>query len=246
MLEFKNISKSFKPAIGGKRELLKNISIRFEPGKLMGILGANGCGKSTFFRILSGEYSFDQGEIFLEGQLLSNKTTYQRSSFITQVKQNPLENVFSGLNIFQNMVLASKRGRAKTLAFYARKSQKDKFYQILKSYHLGLEEFIEESVDILSGGQKQALAVIMATLSSSKILLFDEHCSALDPNMTKKIMDLSQQIVHEQKLIGLMITHDIHYALSHSDAYVILKDKNFTASQKPNNKISAETIYKAL
>lgn len=203
MLQLKNIAKGF-----ARRELFSGLDLDFKPGELVSITGANGTGKSTFFKLISGEEACDAGTICLNDSEITHSSTYERSFYLTQVKQNPLENVFTGLTVFQNMVLAERRGARKRFCFYHLKARKKVFFDLLKQYDLGLESFLDEVVDILSGGQKQALALIMAILAESKIILLDEHCSALDPSMTQKVMALTRRIVKEYQLIALMITHD--------------------------------------
>ena len=225
MLKLHNISKTFHPGTVNEKKALTDLSLELNKGDFVTILGSNGAGKSTLFNAIAGTFVVDRGSILLDGQNITNLPDYKRSKFIGRMFQDPLKGTAPNMTIEENMALAYMRASRGTSPFsmIGRKDRQD-FRERLSQLGLGLEDRMDSPVGLLSGGQRQALTLLMATLVTPKLLLLDEHTAALDPATAEKVLDLTRQIVAENGITCLMITHNIPSALHLGNRTVMMKD----------------------
>ena len=215
MLELKNISKTFNPGTVNEKLALQKIDLDLKDGDFATIVGSNGAGKSTMFNAIAGEFIADTGTIMLDGQDITFMPDYRRSKYIGRMFQDPLRGTAPHMTIEENLALAYLRASGHTSSF-SRISKKDRevFAEKLSALGLGLEDRMKQPVGLLSGGQRQALTLLMATLVTPKLLLLDEHTAALDPGTAEKVLELTKKIVAENHITCLMITHNMHDALT--------------------------------
>ena len=215
VLELKNISKTFNPGTVNEKLALQKIDLDLKDGDFATIVGSNGAGKSTMFNAIAGEFIADTGTIMLDGQDITFMPDYRRSKYIGRMFQDPLRGTAPHMTIEENLALAYLRASGHTSSF-SRISKKDRevFAEKLSALGLGLEDRMKQPVGLLSGGQRQALTLLMATLVTPKLLLLDEHTAALDPGTADKVLGLTKKIVAENHLTCLMITHNMHDALT--------------------------------
>ena len=215
MLELKNISKTFNPGTVNEKIALEGVNLHLDDGDFATIVGSNGAGKSTMFNAIAGEFISDTGTITLDGQDITFMPDYRRSKYIGRMFQDPLRGTAPHMTIEENLALAYLRASGHTSSF-SRISKKDRdlFAEKLSALGLGLEDRMKQPVGLLSGGQRQALTLLMATLVTPKLLLLDEHTAALDPATAEKVLDLTKKIVAENHITCLMITHNMHDALT--------------------------------
>ena len=215
VLELKNISKTFNPGTVNEKLALQKIDLNLKDGDFATIVGSNGAGKSTMFNAIAGEFISDTGTITLDGQDITFMPDYRRSKYIGRMFQDPLRGTAPHMTIEENLALAYLRASGHTSSF-SRISKKDRdlFAEKLSALGLGLEDRMKQPVGLLSGGQRQALTLLMATLVTPKLLLLDEHTAALDPATAEKVLDLTKKIVAEHRITCLMITHNMHDALT--------------------------------
>ena len=215
MLELKNIGKTFNPGTVNEKIALEGVNLHLDDGDFATIVGSNGAGKSTMFNAIAGEFISDTGTITLDGQDITFMPDYRRSKYIGRMFQDPLRGTAPHMTIEENLALAYLRASGHTSSF-SRISKKDRdlFAEKLSALGLGLEDRMKQPVGLLSGGQRQALTLLMATLVTPKLLLLDEHTAALDPATAEKVLDLTKKIVVENHITCLMITHNMHDALT--------------------------------
>ena len=215
MLKIENISKTFNPGTINEKAALQGLSLHLLPGDFVTIIGSNGAGKSTLFNAICGSFFTDSGSIYLDGRNITFLPEYQRSRQIGRLFQDPMRGSAPHMTIEENLALAYLRASGHTSSF-SRISKKDRdlFAEKLSALGLGLEDRMKQPVGLLSGGQRQALTLLMATLVTPKLLLLDEHTAALDPATAEKVLDLTKKIVAENHITCLMITHNMHDALT--------------------------------
>lgn len=215
MLEIQNISKTFNPGTINEKKALSGLSLRLKKGDFATIVGSNGAGKSTMFNAITGQFYVDEGEIILDGENITFKKEHKRSKLIGHLFQDPLKGTAPGMSIEENMALAYLRASKGNHSFFSRigKKDKEKFREHLSLLNMGLEDRMKQPVGLLSGGQRQALTLLMATMVTPKLLLLDEHTAALDPATAEKVLELTRNIVAERKITCLMVTHNMHQAL---------------------------------
>ena len=224
MLKISNISKTFNPGTINEKTALTNLSLHLEKGDFVTILGSNGAGKSTLFNAIAGSFPVDCGDIRLDGQNITSLPDYKRSKFIGRMFQDPLKGTAPNMTIEENLALAYMRASSGTSPFsmISRADRKD-FRERLSQLGLGLEDRMDHPVGLLSGGQRQALTLLMATMVTPKLLLLDEHTAALDPATAEKVLELTKQIVADNGITCLMITHNIPSALSLGNRTIMMK-----------------------
>ena len=225
MLKVTNISKTFKPGTINEKKALTDLSLHLEKGDFVTILGSNGAGKSTLFNAIAGTFPVDSGDIRLDGQNVTSLPDYKRSKFIGRMFQDPLKGTAPNMTIEENLALAYMRATSGTSPFsmITRSDRKD-FRERLSQLGLGLEDRMNHPVGLLSGGQRQALTLLMATMVTPKLLLLDEHTAALDPATAEKVLALTRQIVAENGITCLMITHNIPSALSLGNRTIMMNN----------------------
>lgn len=221
MLFIKNIYKSFNGGTSNEIRLYQNLSISVKEGEFVTVIGSNGSGKSTFLNMISGSIQADEGSIEFLGQDLSNTKEHKRSRMIARVFQDPLKGTAPSLSILENLSMASNKGNPFNLRKGVNLKKVSEFKQTLSRLNLNLEEKIHTKVGSLSGGQRQALSLLMATIVEPKLLLLDEHTAALDPKTSEIIIDLTQSIVSEKKLTTIMVTHNLKQAIDVGDRLIM-------------------------
>ena len=222
MISLKSITKYFNRGSINQVLSLDHIDLDVEPGDFIAIIGSNGAGKSTLLNCMAGSYLPDQGRIMLNDMDITQWPEYKRARFIGRVFQDPLLGTCSALSIEQNLALAKKRGSRRGLAIGVKKGDRQLLREKLKVLGLGLEDRLTDKVGLLSGGQRQALTMIMTTLVHPEILLLDEHTAALDPKTANQILDLTAKIIHELNLTTLMVTHNMKQALLFGNRLIML------------------------
>ena len=215
MLQLNDLHKTFNPGTVNEKVALNGVSLRMEAGDFATIVGSNGAGKSTLFNAITGGFIADEGSIVLGGQDITFEPEHQRSKVIGHLFQDPLKGTAPNMTIEENLALAYLRAGTAPHAIFSRISRKDKelFREKLSLLDMGLEDRMKQPVGLLSGGQRQALTLLMATLVTPKLLLLDEHTAALDPATAEKVLELTRNIVAEKKITCLMVTHNMHQAL---------------------------------
>jgi len=210
MLRIEHITKTFHPGTPDAKIAIDGLSLHVRPGDFISIIGANGAGKSTLFNAICGSFIVDSGSIFLDGRNVTMEPEYRRAKVIGRLFQDPMRGSAPGMSIEENLVLAAGNG-----GWLSRAGRREKqaFRDRLALLNMGLEDRMKQPVGLLSGGQRQALTLMMATLSRPKLLLLDEHTAALDPGTAEKVLDLTTRIVEENRLTCLMITHNMQSAL---------------------------------
>lgn len=215
MLSLKQISKTFNPGTVNEKKALDQVSLELADGDFATIVGSNGAGKSTLFNAITGAFYVDEGQIILAGENITYRKEHIRSKEIGHLFQDPLKGTAPHMTIEENMALAYLRASTSSHAFFSRISSKEKqmFREQLALLNMGLEDRMKQPVGLLSGGQRQALTLLMATMVTPKILLLDEHTAALDPATAQKVLELTKRIVAERRITCLMVTHNMHQAL---------------------------------
>ena len=225
MLKITNISKTFNPGTINEKKALTDLSLHLAKGDFVTILGSNGAGKSTLFNAIAGTFPVDRGTITLDGKNITSLPDYKRSKFIGRMFQDPLKGTAPTMTIEENLALAYMRASSGTNPFSViSKADRAEFRQRLSQLGLGLEDRMGSPVGLLSGGQRQALTLLMATMVTPKLLLLDEHTAALDPATADKVLALTRQIVADHGITCLMITHNIPSALSLGNRTIMMKD----------------------
>lgn len=222
MLKMENIYKTFEEGSAIEKKALKGLNLHLREGDFVTVVGSNGAGKSTLFNVISGRFQIDQGAIYLDKDDITGLAEYKRARSIGRLMQDPMKGTAPSLSILENLSLAYSR-RSKGL-FAGRKSEADYFTELLESLDLGLEGRMNTPVGNLSGGQRQAVTLLMCTISSPKLLLLDEHTAALDPVNAKKIIGITEKIVERSKVTTMMITHDISEALRVGNRTIVMDD----------------------
>ncbi len=242
MLRIENISKTFNPGTVNEKKALNDFSLTVNDGDFITIVGSNGAGKSTLFNSIAGNFLVDSGKIFLDDTDITFIPEYKRSKYIGRLFQDPLKGTAPNMTIRENLALAYLRAGHST-KFFSRITKKDeeKFRDILKQLDIGLEDRMDVPVGTLSGGQRQSLTLLMATIVPPKLLLLDEHTAALDPKAADKIMELTNKIVSENHTTCLMITHNMKMALSTGNRTLMMNDgkiiKDISLEEKKNMEV---------
>ncbi len=215
MLELKNLFKTFNPGTVNEKTALSGLNLTVEDGDFITIVGSNGAGKSTLFNAIAGAFYVDEGTILLAGENITYKPEYRRSREIGRLFQDPMRGTAPHMTIGENLALAYLRTAKNQHAYFSRTTKKDLafFRDQLARLDMGLEDRMKQPVGLLSGGQRQALTLLMATMVPPKLLLLDEHTAALDPATAEKVLKITQEVVAEHKITTLMVTHNMHQAL---------------------------------
>ena len=224
MLELRDLHKTFNPGTVNEKVALNGVSLTMEAGDFATIVGSNGAGKSTLFNAITGGFIADEGSISLGGENITFAPEYQRSKVIGHLFQDPLKGTAPNMTIEENLALAYLRAGTAPNAIFSRISRKDKeiFRETLALLHMGLEDRMKQPVGLLSGGQRQALTLLMAALRTPKLLLLDEHTAALDPKTAAKVLELTEKIVDEQKLTAMMVTHNMKDAIAMGNRLIMM------------------------
>ena len=234
MLTLQNVTKTFNPGTVNEKIALSGIDLHLEQGDFVTILGSNGAGKSTLFGAIAGSFPVDSGDIRLDGQNITSLPDYKRSKFIGRMFQDPLKGTAPNMTIQENLALAYLRASERRSPFsMITAADRREFRERLAQLELGLEDRMEQPVGLLSGGQRQALTLLMATLVTPKLLLLDEHTAALDPATAEKVLSLTEKIVAEHRITCLMITHNIPSALSLGNRTIMMRNGRIALELEP-------------
>ena len=224
MLELKNVFKTFHPGTVNEKIALGGLNLSLKEGDFVTVIGGNGAGKSTMLNCVSGAYTVDEGQIFIDGVDVTHLPEYKRAKYIGRVFQDPMMGTAATMQIEENLALAARRGKVRTLRTGITKAEREQYKEQLKILGLGLEKRLTAKVGLLSGGQRQALTLLMATMQKPKLLLLDEHTAALDPKTASKVLEVTQRIVEQDHLTTLMITHNMRDAITYGNRLIMMYD----------------------
>ena len=224
MLELKNISKTFNAGTVNQKVALNGLNLTMNEGDFVTVIGGNGAGKSTMLNAIAGVFQVDTGKILIDGVDVTALPEYKRAKYIGRVFQDPMMGTAATMQIEENLALAYRRGKRRTLRAGITKKEREEYKKLLTELDLGLEERMTAKVGLLSGGQRQAITLLMASLSCPKLLLLDEHTAALDPKTAAKVLEITQRIVESNHLTTLMITHNMRDAIAYGNRLIMLHE----------------------
>lgn len=213
MLELKNVKKTFHKGTVNEKIALQGVNITLNDGDFVTVIGGNGAGKSTTLNMIAGVYPIDEGKILLNDINLTHMPEYKRAKYLGRVFQDPMKGTAAGMEIEENLALAARRGEKRGLRWGVTKAERNQYQEALKILDLGLENRMSSKVGLLSGGQRQALTLLMATLKKPELLLLDEHTAALDPKTASKVLEITEKIIEQHHLTALMVTHNMKDAI---------------------------------
>jgi len=224
MLQLRNIHKTFNAGSVNEKHALCGLNLHLNAGDFATVIGGNGAGKSTMLNAISGVWPIDEGQILIDGQDVTKLPEFKRATYLGRVFQDPMLGTATNMEIQENLALAKRRGKARTLRWRITQQERTQYRELLKTLDLGLEDRLTSKVGLLSGGQRQALTLLMATLTKPKLLLLDEHTAALDPKTAAKVLELSDRIVEENHLTTMMVTHNMKDAIAHGNRLIMMYD----------------------
>ena len=224
MLKLTNITKTFNPGTITEKKALRGIDLTLEDGDFVTVIGGNGAGKSTLLNLIAGVHYTDTGSIELDGMNLTHKPEYYRARFLGRVFQDPMMGTAANMGIEENLAMAYRRGKRRGLKWHIKSSEKDIYKNQLKLLDLGLENRMTAKVGLLSGGQRQALTLLMSCLQKPRLLLLDEHTAALDPKTAAKVLELTEEFVNRDHLTTFMVTHNMRDANAHGNRLIMMMD----------------------
>lgn len=244
MLEIKNIYKTFNPGTINQKVALNNLNLTLNDGDFVTIIGGNGAGKSTMLNAISGVWKPDSGKIIIGGIDVTGMPEHKRARFLGRVFQDPMLGTAANMSIQENMALALRRGKRRGLGWGITEKEKVQFRAALQTLELGLENRMTSKVGLLSGGQRQAVTLLMATLKKPKLLLLDEHTAALDPKTAAKVLELSEKIVQENHLTALMVTHNMKDAIRYGNRLIMMHEGHviFDVSGEEKKNLTVEGL----
>ena len=222
MLKLEHLYKTFNPGTINQKVALSDLSLHLNPGDFVTVIGGNGAGKSTMLNAIAGTFPVDSGTILIDGKDVTRLPEYMRAALLGRVFQDPMMGTAPTMQIQENLALAARRGKPRGLRWGITPQEQEMYYQKLKDLDLGLEDRMKAKVGLLSGGQRQALTLLMAAMQKPKLLLLDEHTAALDPRTAAKVLELSDRIVAENHLTTLMITHNMKDAIAHGNRLIMM------------------------
>lgn len=224
MLKVNDIYKTFNAGTVNEKHALNGASLTLEEGEFVTVIGGNGAGKSTFLNAVAGVWPVDAGSILIDGEDVTGLSEYRRAKYLGRVFQDPMTGTAADMEIQENLALAARRGKSRGLSWGISKNEREQYYEMLKILDLGLEDRMTTKVGLLSGGQRQALTLLMATLQKPKVLLLDEHTAALDPKTAAKVLETTERIVSENHLTTLMVTHNMRDAIAHGNRLIMMNE----------------------
>jgi len=222
MLEIKDIRKTFNAGTVNEKTALNGVSLTLNDGEFVTVIGGNGAGKSTLLNAVAGVWPVDSGSIVIDGTDVTRLAEHKRAKYIGRVFQDPMMGTAATMQIEENLALAARRGQSRGLAAGITRAEREQYRELLASLGLGLEDRLTTKVGLLSGGQRQALTLLMATLKKPKLLLLDEHTAALDPKTAAKVLEATETIVRRDQLTTLMITHNMRDAIAHGSRLIMM------------------------
>ncbi len=224
MLELKNVKKTFNRGTINEKKALTGVNLKLEPGDFVTVIGGNGAGKSTMLNMIAGVYPIDSGAIIIDGKNVTRQAEHKRAAYLGRVFQDPMMGTAADMEIQENLAMAYRRGKRRGLGWGVGRSEKEFYHEALKMLDLGLENRMTSKVGLLSGGQRQALTLLMATIQQPKVLLLDEHTAALDPKTAAKVLQLTEELVEKNHLTTMMITHNMKDAIRLGNRLVMMNE----------------------
>ena len=224
MLELTNITKTFNPGTITEKKVLRGINLKIEEGDFVTVIGGNGAGKSTLLNLIAGVHYADTGSIVLDDMNLTGKPEYVRAKYLGRVFQDPMMGTAANMGIEENLAMAYRRGKKRGLSWYIKSEERDLYREKLALLDLGLENRMQAKVGLLSGGQRQALTLLMSCLQKPRLLLLDEHTAALDPKTARKVLELTEEFVNQDHLTTFMVTHNMKDAIRYGNRLIMMMD----------------------
>ncbi len=247
MLELVNICKTFYPGTVNEKKALNNLCLTLNDGDFVTVIGGNGAGKSTMLNMISGAYTVDSGSIIIDGINVTGLAEHKRAKYLGRVFQDPMMGTAADMWIEENMALAARRGQKRTLRWAITNKERDMFKEMLSQLDLGLENRLSTKVGLLSGGQRQALTLLMAVMKKPKLLLLDEHTAALDPKTAAKVLELSEKFITEERLTALMVTHNMKDAIAYGNRLIMMNSGRviLDVSGEEKKRLTVDYLLKA-
>ena len=224
ILEIKNLHKTFNKGTINEKVALDGVDLNLNPGDFVTIIGGNGAGKSTTLNAIAGVWDIDEGEIIIDGDDITRLTEHKRARYLGRVFQDPMTGTAATMSIEENMAIAARRGESRGFRWGITKKEREQYKEQLKMLGLGLEERLSTKVGLLSGGQRQAVTLLMAALKKPKLLLLDEHTAALDPKTAAKVLEISDKLIEENHLTAMMVTHNMKDAIAHGNRLIMMHE----------------------
>lgn len=240
MLELKNIDKYYNPGTVNEMCLFQNFNLSIKDREFVSVVGSNGSGKTSMLNLICGSMDMEQGQIVIDGRDITKEKEYKRSKYIGRVYQNPAMGTCPSMTILENMALADNKGKFFGLTSGTNKKRIDYYKDCLRQLNLGLEDKLDTKVGVLSGGQRQAMALIMSTMTPIDFLILDEHTAALDPKTADLIMELTDKVVKEKNLTTVMVTHNLRYAVEYGSRLLMMHEGNIVMDLDGESKKNME------
>lgn len=244
MLELIDVRKTFNPGTINAKKALQGVDLHLAPGDFVTIIGGNGAGKSTTLNAVAGVWPIDSGTIKIDGKDIAGLPEHKRAKYVGRVFQDPMMGTAATMEIQENLAIAARRGSHRTLKWGISSKEKIKFRELLSILDLGLEDRMTAKVGLLSGGQRQALTLLMATIQQPKLLLLDEHTAALDPKTAAKVLEISDKLIAENNLTAMMVTHNMRDAIAHGNRLIMMHDGKviFDVSGEEKKKLTVDAL----
>lgn len=224
MLKIENVKKVFNPGTINEKLALDGVNLTLNEGEFVTVIGGNGAGKSTTLNAVAGVWPVDSGKIYIGGDDVTKLSEYKRARYLGRVFQDPMIGTATTMSIEENMAIAARRGKSRGLSWGITREEREKYREMLKTLNLGLEDRLTSKVGLLSGGQRQAITLLMASIQKPKLLLLDEHTAALDPKTAAKVLEISDQIIEENHLTAMMVTHNMKDAIAHGNRLIMMHE----------------------
>lgn len=224
MLKIEEVYKTFNAGTINEKKALCGVNLTLEEGEFVTVIGGNGAGKSTTLNAVAGVWPVDSGKIYIGGDDVTKLSEYKRAKYLGRVFQDPMTGTATTMSIEENMAIAARRGKSRRLTWGITKAERDTYREMLKTLNLGLEDRLTSKVGLLSGGQRQAITLLMASIQKPKLLLLDEHTAALDPKTAAKVLEISDKIISENHLTAMMVTHNMRDAIAHGNRLIMMHE----------------------
>lgn len=246
MLELINVQKTFNAGTINEKRALCGVNLHLAPGDFVTIIGGNGAGKSTTLNAIAGVWPIDEGDIIIDGVHVKKLTEHKRAKYLGRVFQDPMTGTAATMEIQENLAIAARRGQRRTLRWGITRKEKERYRELLKILDLGLEDRMTAKVGLLSGGQRQALTLLMAAVQKPKLLLLDEHTAALDPKTAAKVLEITQKLIDENGLTAMMVTHNMKDAIAYGNRLIMMHEGRviFDVSGEEKKALTVDALVK--
>ncbi len=238
MLELRDVHKVFDPGTINEKVALNGLELKLKPGDFVTIIGGNGAGKSTMLNAIAGVWPVTSGQIIIDGTDVTRLPEHKRAAYLGRVFQDPMTGTAATMSIDENLALAARRGKSRTLRWGVTKAEREVYLDKLRELDLGLEDRLTSKVGLLSGGQRQAVTLLMASIQKPDLLLLDEHTAALDPKTAAKVLELSDKIIKENNLTALMVTHNMKDAIVHGNRLIMMHEGHIIYDEAGEDKMN--------